>query len=96
MNRVEIGKRIKKLREARGISKCKLASEAGVSPSYIPDIESGKKCPTVEVLESICDVLGITIKDFFNVSSEYEEYTFKFSTLSTSQRQLLISFLNSL
>lgn len=96
MNRQEIGNRIKKLREAKGISKCKLASEAGVSPSYIPDLEAGKKCPTVEVLDSICEVLGITIREFFNAPDEQEEYTFKFSSLSSSQRQLLVAFLNSL
>lgn len=47
MDRKEIGKRIKKLREERGLTKYKLATDAGVSPGYISDLEKGEKCPTV-------------------------------------------------
>ncbi len=96
MDRKEIGKRIQVLRQKKGISKCKLASEAGVSPSYIPDLEKGKKCPTVEVLDNICDVLGVTLKEFFDYPNEEENYTFRLASLSPSQRQLLVAFLKSL
>ena len=96
MDRIEVGKRIQTLREEKGISRCRLASEAGVSPSYIPELEAGKKCPTVEVLDNICDVLGVTLKEFFDYPTGEETYTFQFSSLTPTQRQLLVAFLKSL
>ena len=96
MDRKEIGKRIKKLREERGLTKYKLAMDAGISPAYIPELEKGDKCPTVEVLDNICFALGITLKDFFNEPNEQEDLAAAVSSLSLKQRQLLIAFLKSL
>lgn len=96
MDRKEIGIRIKKLREDRGFTKYRLAADAGVSPGYISDLESGKKCPTVEVLDNICFALGITLKDFFNEQNEQGDLAAAVSSLSLKQRQLLVAFLKSL
>ena len=96
MDRKEIGIRIKKLREDRGFTKYRLAADAGVSPGYISDLENGKKCPTVEVLDNICFALGITLKDFFNGPNEQGDLAAAVSSLSLKQRQLLVAFLKSL
>lgn len=96
MDRKEIGIRIKKLREDRGFTKYRLAADAGVSPGYISDLENGKKCPTVEVLDNICFALGITLKDFFNEPNEQGDLAAAVSSLSLKQRQLLVAFLKSL
>lgn len=95
MDRKEIGKKIKKMRLERRMSQYKLAMEAGLSPSYIPDIEKGKKCPTVEALDSICYALHVTLKDFFTESPENSTKD-KLSSLSGKQKELLNDFLNSL
>ncbi|MCD8041328.1 MAG: helix-turn-helix transcriptional regulator [Clostridia bacterium] len=65
MDNKEIGGRIKKYREERGWKQYTLAIEAGVAASYIPDLESGKKCPTVQTLEQICYAFNISLSEFF-------------------------------
>ena len=95
MNRIEIGKKIRILRNYQGMSQGKLATLSGQSPSYIPQIENGIKCPTVEVLENICYALGITLADFFGKTTTQIKVD-RLSTLSPEQKSLLNNFLNSL
>ena len=96
MDRKEIGIRIKKLREDRGFTKYRLAADAGVSPGYISDLENGKKCPPVEVLDNTCFALRITLKDFFNTPNEHVDLAAAVSSLSLKQRQVLVAFLERL
>ena len=44
MDKKEIGKKIMALRTARGWAQYKLATESGISPSYIRALEKGEKC----------------------------------------------------
>lgn len=54
-----ISQRIKQLREARGWSRTKLASLAGVSQGYLSDIENNKvRSPSGEVIAKIAGALG--------------------------------------
>lgn len=62
---MDVGKRIVELRERKNISTNKLANLAGVSQSYLRDIEMGQKNPTVEILSYICFALDISMQDFF-------------------------------
>lgn len=62
---MDVGKRIVELRERKNISTNKLANLAGVSQSYLRDLEMGQKNPTVEILSYICFALDISIQDFF-------------------------------
>lgn len=95
MDRKEIGAKIRKLREEKDWKQGKLATKAGISPSYIPDLENGKKCPTVEVLDYICCALGISLSEFFADDKECELID-KVSALTDKQKKLLNDFLNSL
>ena len=95
MDKKEIGKKIKALRETREWKQGKLATKAGISPSYIPDIENGKKCPSVEVLDAICFAFGISLADFFTEKKE-DTLVDRVSSLTEKQKQLLNDFLNSL
>lgn len=62
-----VGARIKELRIAKGLSTNKLSNLAGLSQSYVRNLEAGKyDNPTVDSLELICDALGITFEDFVN------------------------------
>ena len=63
----DVGARIKELRLARGLSTNKLSNLAGLSQSYVRNLEAGK-CdnPTVDSLELICNALGIAFEDFVN------------------------------
>ena len=96
MDRKEIGKEIEKIRKERRMSQYQLAMDAGLSTSYIPDIEKGLKCPTVETLDNICYALHITLKDFFTEQTDEVVSRDKLSALNESQKRLLNEFLNSL
>ena len=80
---MDVSKRIIELREAKGFSTNKLAGKAGISQSYLREIEIGKKNPTSEVLSYICDALDISLNVFF-------------STDSVQQHPLLQSAINKL
>lgn len=96
MDRKEIDKKIEKIRKERRMSQYQLAMDAGLSTSYIPDIEKGLKCPTVETLDNICYALHITLKDFFTEQTDEVVSRDKLSALNESQKRLLNEFLNSL
>lgn len=96
MEKSEVANRIKELREAKKMTQNALANAAGVSPTYIYQLERGEKSPTVEYLDHICWGLGMTLKEFFDYSNDKENYTFRFASLSQFQRQLLVAFLKSL
>ena len=42
MDRKDVGRRIRALREERGWAKGTLATRAGIAPSYIPVLENGE------------------------------------------------------
>ena len=55
------GKRLKELREIRGLSLSELAAQSGVAKSYISNMERDKMTnPSLEVMTKIASVLDIT------------------------------------
>lgn len=48
-------------RKAMGLSQYKLAKSIGVTQSFINEIESGKKSPSIEVFFRICEALEIRV-----------------------------------
>jgi DNA-binding XRE family transcriptional regulator len=50
-------------REFRGLSGKELAKTAGIAPSYLSNIESGKRVGTVDTMKKIADALKVTIDD---------------------------------
>ncbi len=93
---MNVGERIRTLREQKNITVNKLANLSGVSQSYLRDLELGNKQPTVEYLEYICYGLGITLKDFFESEDKEEPLNAAISKLNSTQKKLLADFLNSL
>ena len=96
---MDIGVRIKQLREAKGYSINKLANKAGVSQSYLRDIELGSKNPTVAFISLLCEQLEISIKDFFNdtegIPFENEPLIQKIYQMTPLQREKLLDFINT-
>lgn len=94
---MNVGLRIKELREKKGYTVNKLANMAGISQSYLRDIELGNKNPTVETLSYFCDALQISLKDFFSEDSG-EINVFLLSSikkLTDKQQVKLAEFLQS-
>lgn len=52
---------IRKKRESIGLSQYKLAKLVGITQSFVNEIESGKKSPSIEVFFKICEALDIKV-----------------------------------
>lgn len=95
---MELGNKIIELRQGRGITTNKLANLAGISQSYLREVEMGKKNPTVEVLSDICFGLNISLQEFF-ASDEGDINIFLKSAikkLSESEQIKLAEFINEI
>jgi transcriptional regulator with XRE-family HTH domain len=63
--RIKIGKRIKYIRESKGISQKDLAYESDLDRSYIASIEVGKRNVSIVNLEKIANALNIPLYKLF-------------------------------
>jgi transcriptional regulator with XRE-family HTH domain len=63
---MNIGERLRFLREQSGISGKALAEKIGLVPSQINKIEHNVTKPSIDSLERICGALGITLGEFFS------------------------------
>lgn len=57
--------RLRRIREARGLTRTNLASQAGRSEQTFFLYEGGKVIPPIPVLQRIADALGCRVADFF-------------------------------
>ncbi len=57
---MRVGERLHESRKARGYTLQELAEKAGLSPSYLSEIEKGSKKPSLKSLERISHALGIS------------------------------------
>ncbi|MDI6710423.1 MAG: helix-turn-helix transcriptional regulator [Bacillota bacterium] len=80
---MNIGQRVKELREEAKISGNRLAKLVGLDASQISKIENGAANPSLDSLIRICSALGITLADFFAPTKDGEE------PLSPELRRLL-------
>jgi transcriptional regulator with XRE-family HTH domain len=91
-----VAERIKYFREQKGLTVNGLANLAGISQSYLRDIELGNKTPTVEYLEYICDALKISLVSFFDVEDDGDEMKRLINSLSKEQQDSLKNLLKSI
>ena len=93
---MNVGHRIKELREKAGFTQNKLAEWAGVSQTHLRRVELGQSDITVGQLELVCDGLGVTLAEFFNVGNKTENLSDLIAKLTPKQKQLLTDFLKSI
>lgn len=93
---MDVGARIKKLREKSGFTQNRLAEWAGVSQTNLRRVELGQQDITVGHLQLVCDGLGVTLAEFFNTENGEDSFSDAISKLTPKQKQLLIEFLKSL
>lgn len=60
--RQEIGIQIRRERKRQGLSGKELAERAGFVESTINKIENGKWNVSIDILEKVCDALGVTLQ----------------------------------
>lgn len=61
----EIGANIRKVRMEKNVSQRKLAQQAGISNTYLSDIEVGRTNPSLKTLLKLAEALSIDIKELF-------------------------------
>lgn len=59
----EVGTRIRHLRDQQGWSLTELASRAGISRSYLHQIEQGDSTPTLDKVQQLATALGVLPSD---------------------------------
>ena len=70
---MDIGKRIKTLRDERGLSQVKLASAVGVAKATILRIEAGKQNPSAKLLGRIAKELNVSADYLLGLKVTAEE-----------------------
>lgn len=89
--------RISSLRQEKQISERKMSLDLGHSTSYIRSITSGRALPSMGEFLYICEYLGVTPMEFFNVEqattlTQQEAITHIYS-MSDEDIRLLIGFI---
>jgi transcriptional regulator with XRE-family HTH domain len=73
---VNIGERLRELREARNISMRALAIRSGLSANALSMIERGRASPSVSTLYKLAEALGISITSFFSSNTDKKQVVF--------------------
>src|SRR5690606_16721562 len=63
---LNVGQRVRSLRERQGLSLRALAERCGLSTTAISQIERGETSPTVSSLHPLATALGVSITDLFH------------------------------
>ena len=69
MEKEEFCWRLTQLRMNKGVSARDMSLSIGQSPSYISGIESGTSYPSMQNFFYICEYLGVTPQEFFDMDS---------------------------
>lgn len=60
-----VGLNVQDLRRAKGLSQEELAHQAEIHQTYLSGVETGKRNPSLTVLERIAKALGIDAEELF-------------------------------
>ena len=85
MEKTDFAKRLVELRMNKGVSARDMSLSIGQSAGYINNIENGVNFPSMAVFFYICDYLGISPKEFFDLD-----------TVNPSKANELLSIANGL
>lgn len=70
MEEKDFALRLATLRTKKGVSARDMSLSIGQNPGYINNIESGKSSPSLAGVFYICEYLGITPSEFFDIDIE--------------------------
>ena len=94
---MNVGERLLELRNMCWLTQNGLAERAGVSQTHLRRVELGQADITVGHLQLLCDAMGISLQEFFNIDTERnDDLSIAISKLTPKQKKLLIAFIESL
>jgi len=67
-----VGRRLKELRQRKGLKQEQLAEMVALEPASISNIENGRNYPSFQNLEKIINVLGTTFVEVFQFEQHQE------------------------
>jgi transcriptional regulator with XRE-family HTH domain len=70
--RTILGIKVKKIREERHLTLGELAARAGLSPSYLAEIQAGKKYPKAEKVVALAAALGVSYDELISSKLDQE------------------------
>jgi len=73
---VDVGTRLRQLREERNMSMRALATASGLSANALSMIERGKTSPSVSTLYKLADAMGVPITTFFGEQTTKQQVIF--------------------
>lgn len=85
---MDIGKKIREIRTAKGLSMYRLTQVTGISGHHIKGIEEGTRQPTIDTLQKLLVPLGISMAELFSEETDSTYLTEKERTLIENFRTL--------
>lgn len=64
--KILLGRKLRKLRKARGLSQEQLALKAGLDRSFIGKVERGEKNISIENVERLAKTLKVSVEELFH------------------------------
>ncbi|MCI9601746.1 MAG: helix-turn-helix transcriptional regulator [Lachnospiraceae bacterium] len=101
MERKKLGKRINMTRKDRGFTSDRLSELCHISATYLRQIESGVKMPSLPIFISICNILKISpdylLQDILveNEVSRIKELTELWESTSPSQQEIAATMIQA-
>jgi transcriptional regulator with XRE-family HTH domain len=77
LSSVDVGSRLRELRQERDMSMRALARASGLSTNALSMIERGRTSPSVSTLYKVSDALGVPITAFFRLEPPKQEVVFR-------------------
>jgi transcriptional regulator with XRE-family HTH domain len=91
--RIEIGKRLREFRLAKGISVADLEARTGIPQDRIAAVEEGTETPTLDALEAWAGALGVGMHELFlSCESRSPEQQEGVGRLSAREKKLVRLF----
>ena len=66
----KLGRRIRELRKARGLTQAALAERLDISENYMGSLERGTRHPSLQLVETIAQTLGVQVVELFQFPGE--------------------------
>ena len=100
---MDIASRLKKIRTSKGYSVYKLSQTSGVSETHIRDLERGDRNPSLDTIDRIAKIYGMSLSELLNEEEEISYLTAKekelldcYRMLSDAQSDTLLAFIKTL
>lgn len=91
---MNIGEKLRFLRKSKKLTTTDIAVKVNVTQSYISQFENGRAVPDIFLLKNICNVLGVTLAEFFTENEielhpEYRQLIKKAKKLNSDRLRIL-------